>query len=126
MVIMKLRRAKEIVRQAKRDERKMGTSFYKTVTDVDTGERKIVPLYQHGMPHADFPNSGTSFSDTVAVLTGIASIAMLGYSGIQLQRSLIGNATINKKQKRNAVILAIGGIAGAATLAPLKYPISQS
>jgi|GEM_PF-6690431 len=122
---MKLRRAKEIIRQAKRDERRMGTSFYKTVTDVDTGERKIVPVYQHGMPHADFPNSGTPVSNALAVLTGIASIAMLGYSGIQLQKSLIGNETINENQKRNAALLALGGIAGAFSLSPVRYQIQS-
>ncbi len=120
---MRLRHAKEVIRQAKRDERKMGTTFYKTVTDVDTGERKIVPVYQHGMPHADFPNSGTSLSNTLAVLTGTATVAAIGYSGIQLQRSLIGNKKINKKQKRNAVLLGIGGLIGAISLSPLKYEL---
>ena len=123
---MKLKRANEIIKEAKRNERKMGTSFYKTVTNVDTGDRKIVPVYQHGMPHSDFPNSSTPFSKTFAVLTGLASIAAVGYSGIQLQKSKIGNAEINKKQKRSAALLLISGVVGFTTLAPWKYELVQS
>jgi hypothetical protein len=51
---------------------------------------------------------------------------MLGYSGIQLQKSLIGNETINRNQKINAAILALGGIAGASSLAPARFEIQQN
>lgn len=121
---MKLRHAKEKIRQAKRTERKMGTTFYKVVTDTNTGDRKIVPVYQHGMP-ASFAGP-FNLPDTIAVLTGIASTAALFYSGIQMHKSKIGNEKINKDQRKNSVILGMAGLAGMVSLMPMGINVTGS
>ena len=121
---MKLRHAKDRIREAKRIERKLGSTFYKVVTDTNTGDRKIVPVYQHGMPSSF--ESFFSLPDTVAMLTGVASTLALFHSGKTMQKALVGNEKINKKQKRNATLLGLTGVAGLISLSPMSVRIGSS
>lgn len=121
---MKLRHAKEKIRQAKRTERKMGTTFYKVVTDTNTGDRKIVPVYQHGMPSSF--ESFFTLPDTLAMLTGVASTLALFHSGKTMQKAMVGNEKVNRKQKRNATLYGLAGVAGLISLAPMSIQIGHS
>ena len=121
---MNLRHATEKIRQAKRIERKLGTTFYKVVTDTNTGDRKIVPVYQHGMPSSF--ESFFSLPDTVAMLTGVASTLALFHSGKTMQKAMVGNEKINRKQKRNATLLGLTGVAGLISLSPMSVRIGSS
>ena len=121
---MNLRHTTEKIRQAKRIERKLGTTFYKVVTDTNTGDRRIVPGYQHGMPSSF--ESFFSLPDTVAMLTGVASTLALFHSGKTMQKALVGNEKINKKQKRNATLLGLTGVAGLISLSPMSVRIGSS
>ena len=121
---MNLRQATEKIREAKRIERKLGTTFYKVVTDTNTGDRKIVPVYQHGMPSSF--ESFFSLPDTVAMLTGVASTLALFHSGKTMQKAMVGNEKINRKQKRNATLLGLTGVAGLISLSPMSVRIGSS
>ena len=121
---MNLRQATEKIREAKRIERKLGTTFYKVVTDTNTGDRKIVPVYQHGMPSSF--ESFFSLPDTGAMLTGVASTLALFHSGKTMQKAMVGNEKINRKQKRNATLLGLTGVAGLISLSPMSVRIGSS
>lgn len=122
--IVRLKEAKEKITEAKRLERKLGTTFYKVVTDTTTGDRKIVPVYQHGMP-ASF---GSIFTvpDTLAMLVGAASTLAIFQSGKTFQKALVGKESVNKKQKRYAAAMGLTGLAGFFSLAPLSIRVGAT
>lgn len=113
--------AAQVIRNAKRAERSMGTTFYQTKIDTATGDRTIVPTWQHGMKY-DFSNS-SPIQDGLAVLTGVASTIAIYKSGETFQKARIGKASINKTQKRNATIYGALGLLGFLSLSPLKIPL---